>query len=148
MSEKTRLSRKQNPAADLAIEPPYREALAGILSFSSFAAAEETLRRLENLCRNYRAVSDKKGVEHCRQIAFQGRRRAELISRNPRVRLRKRLQKQEIAVWFRIWLETPEIFEAWLALRKGTREFQDLLQSEASDRSKPGDKDASGTELS
>jgi len=131
----------------LEIEAPYREALAGILSFASFAAAEETLRSLENLCRIYRSASDKKGVEYCRQIAILGRRRAEYISRNPRVDVRKRLQKQEIATWFRIWVETPEIFESWLSLRKSTREFQDLLQSELQDQSKSGDRHASGPEI-
>jgi hypothetical protein len=42
--------------------------------------------------------------------------------------LQKRLQKQEIAHWFRIWLETPALFEDWLSLRKGTEEFRKLLE--------------------
>jgi hypothetical protein len=112
------------------IESPYREALAGILSFSTFAEAEETLKRLEDLRRKYHAAGDKKGVEYCRQIGLLGRRRAEFISRNNRVRPQKRLQKQEIAAWFGLWLEAPGIFETWLALRKRTEDFRKLLQSE------------------
>jgi hypothetical protein len=114
----------------LEIEPPYREALAGILSFSSFAAAEETLQHLDQLYRTYRSVSDRKGVDYCRRLAFLGRRRAELIARNKRVGQSKRLHKLEIATWFRIWLENPAIFQDWLALRKNTREFKSLLQTE------------------
>jgi hypothetical protein len=114
----------------LDIEPLYREALTGVLAFSTFAETEETLRTLENLCRKYRAASDKKGVEYCRQIASLGRRRAELISRNRKVRLHKRLQKQEMANWFRIWLETPAIFEDWLTMRKNTDEFKKLSTAE------------------
>jgi len=129
------------------IEMPYREALAGILSFSSFAAAEETLKRLENLCRKYRSASDKKGVEYCRRIAFLGRHRAELIGRNKRVSLPKRLQKQEIAAWFKIWLETPTIFENWLEMRKSTEEFKALMQSERLDRSRSGDRNAPGAKI-
>jgi hypothetical protein len=116
----------------LEIEPPYQEALSGILSFSTFAEAEQTLKSLEKLCRNYAAARDKKGVEYCRQIAFWGRSRAELISRNKRVNLPKRLQKIEIATWFRIWLETPAIFDDWLLLRKSTEEFKTLAASENS----------------
>ncbi len=115
----------------LELEPPYREALTGILAFSTFAEAEATIRRLENLCQKYRSVSDKKGVEYCRRIAVLGRRRAEFISRNKRVSLRRRLQKQEIADWFRIWLETPALFEDWLSMRKNTEEYKALLESEA-----------------
>ncbi len=114
----------------LEIEPPYREDLTGILAFSTFDEAEETLRRLENLCRKYRDASDKKGVEYCRQIAFLGRRRAEIISRNKKVSPDKRLQKKEIANWFRIWLETPALFEDWLSMRKSTDEYKNLSASE------------------
>jgi hypothetical protein len=59
-----------------------------------------------------------------------GRQRAELIGRNARVNPQKRLQKKEIAQWFRIWLETPEIFKDWLLMRKSTEEFKKLLESE------------------
>jgi hypothetical protein len=131
----------------LEIESPYHEALAGILSFSSFDAAEQTLKRLEYLRWKYHSAGDKKGVEYCRQIALLGRRRAEFISRNKRVCLQKRLQKQEIATWFRIWLETPAIFDNWLALRKKTGEFQELLQSESLQDSKSGDRHASGFKI-
>jgi hypothetical protein len=129
---------------NLQIDPPYREALAGLLSFSSFAETERTIKHLKNLCREYQFVSDKKGVEYCRRIASLGRRRAELISRNKRVSLQKRLQKQEIATWFQIWLETPAIFDDWLEMRKNTEEFRRLLESEDVRESKSGDLYASG----
>ncbi len=131
---------------DLKLDPPYRDVLEGLLAFSSFAEAEETILRLENLCHQYRSASDKKGMEYCRRIATLGRRRAELISRNRRVRREKRLQKQEIASWFKVWLETPGIFADWLALRKNTEEFQNLLQYETGRELKSGDQDASGSE--
>lgn len=119
------------PRDALKLEEPYLQALTDILAFSTFAEAEETIRKLENLCLKYRALSDKKGVEYCRQIALLGRRRAELISRNQKVSPKKRLQKQEIANWFRIWLETPGLFADWLAMRKGTEEFKRLLDADS-----------------
>ena len=112
------------------MESPYREELTGVLSFSTMAEAEETLKNLEYLRRKYQSEGDKKGEEYCRKIALLGRRRAELISRNRRVGVQKRRQKREIATWFGIWLETPEIFENWLILRKKTEEFQELLKAE------------------
>jgi hypothetical protein len=112
----------------LEMESPYRETLTGVLAFSTFAEAEATLRTLEHLYRKYISASDRKGMDYCRQIASLGRHRAELISRNHRVSLRKRLQKQEMANWFRIWLETPSLFEDWLLMRKSTEEFRELLE--------------------
>jgi hypothetical protein len=93
----------------LEMELPYQKALSGILAFSTFAEAEQTLKSLEKIYRNYEAASDKKGMEYCRQIASLGRRRAEQISRNKKVSLQKQLQKKEIATWFMVWLETPAI---------------------------------------
>lgn len=125
------------------IEPAYKKAFDNILSFSSLEEAEQTITRLEILRRNYMQLGDKKGIGYCRQIARLGRHRAELISRNRRVNPWKRNQKQEIAVWFQIWLETPEIFADWLAMRKGTDAFKELLKSESRKSSKSGDRYAS-----
>ncbi len=58
--------------------------------------------------------------------------------------MQKRLQKQEIATWFKIWLETPTIFDDWLAMRKNTEEFIALLESESTPPKRSGDSYASG----
>ncbi len=107
----------------IAIDPPYDQVLDGILSFRTFADAERTLRRLEELRQMYFAQGDDKGCEYCRQVALAGRRRAEAISRDRRVQDSKRLQKKEIAFWFQVWLESPDIFGDWLALRKRASSF-------------------------
>ena len=114
----------------LEMETPYREALEGILAFSTFSQAERTIRALEKLCRRYQLAGDKKGVNYCRQVALLGRRRAEMTSRNARVSPSKRLRYREVANWFRIWLETPSLFDDWLQMRKVTREFRELLEME------------------
>lgn len=115
---------------ELQFDPPYDRIFEGILSFKRFSDAENTIRRIEGLRRRYLAAGDDKGLEYCRHVALAGRKRAELISRNPRISAAKRLHKKEIAVWFQIWLETPEMFESWLALRKKTEEYQGLVVSE------------------
>ena len=111
---------------DLPFDPPYDQVFNGLLSFADFSAAEETLRKLGNLRQRFRCAGDKKGVDYCRRLAVLGRRRAGLISRNPRVSLPKRLRKREIESWFRVWLETPEIFEDWLSLRKLSEDYRNL----------------------
>ena len=107
---------------------PYSEDLDGVLAFTDFARAEDTLRRLEELRRRFRTAGDQKGIEYCRLVALLGRRRAELIGRNARVNANKRLQKREISTWFAIWLETPDLFEDWLTLRKKSDEFHRLQE--------------------
>ena len=113
--------------SELDMEQPYCSDLKGVLKFSDFAEAEKTIEHLEKLCRKYQKSSDKKGVEYCRRIALLGRRRAELISKNKRVDIHKRFRKREIAEWFRVWLETPDLFDDWLVLRKQSEEYKKLL---------------------
>ena len=58
-----------------------------------------------------------------REVARLGRRRAEMISRNHKVEAKKRAEKEEIAHWFGIWLETPDAFFDWLEVRKQSPDF-------------------------
>jgi hypothetical protein len=112
--------------------PPYDKVLSGTLCFKTFGDCELTLQRLEDLRLEYLSRGDLKGVEQCRAVALLGRKRSEAISRNKKVTPQKRDQKRELADWFRIWLENPEIFRDWLSLRKNSEEFCSLLEMERS----------------
>jgi hypothetical protein len=108
------------------LDPPYDSFFSGLLSFATLAETEKTITRLENLRQRFLAASDKKGVAYCHQLALAGRQRAEMIARNRRVGAGKRLQKREAALWFQIWLETPELFSDWLALRKASEDYRKI----------------------
>ena len=90
------------------------------------------LVRLDELLRKFRAEGDRATAERVMEVARLGRRRSEMIARNPRVDAHKREQKQEILEWFRIWLQTPEAFFDWLDLRKQSPDFQARFGSGAS----------------
>jgi hypothetical protein len=59
-----------------------------------------------------------------RSLLQKGKLRAGSLAANPRVSPAKRAEKREIATWFRIWLETPDLFFDWLELRKASEEFR------------------------
>jgi hypothetical protein len=103
---------------EIRFDPPYDQIFQGILAFATLAETENALLKLEELRQRFLAASDKKGVGYCHTLARMGRERATMIARNPRVKPEKRLQKQESALWFQIWLETPDLFADWLELRK------------------------------
>jgi hypothetical protein len=46
-----------------------------------------------------------------------------MISKNEKVAAEKRAEKQEIAEWFTIWLQNPEVFENWIMLRQKSSDF-------------------------
>jgi len=79
--------------------------------------------RLDELMRKFRAKGEQAAAERVLNVGRLGKRRAEMIARNHKVELQKRAEKEEIANWFRIWLETPDVFFDWLDVRKQSPEF-------------------------
>ncbi len=111
------------------MEEPYASRLKGLLQFRDLASAEASLHRLDTLYREFREISDRVGTSLVRSLVRKGKERSEGLAGNPRVRLEKRREKQEIACWFRVWLEISDLFFDWLELRKKSEEFQKLFAS-------------------
>jgi hypothetical protein len=105
-------------------EDRYSAAFRNLVKFSDFGQTETTLKNLENLRQKFQTENDREGLRRLFEKAREARSRAQMISRNPKVAEEKRAEKAEIAEWFKIWLETPAVFSAWLALRKKSPEFQ------------------------
>ncbi len=95
--------------------------LRGRVHFHDFAAAESSLRDLAQEYANARAAGDRQRAEDCRRAVLRGRQRLEFLLRRPGLSPEKRAEKEEILAWFRVWLETPELFHDWLELRKKAR---------------------------
>ncbi len=104
-------------------EGRYEEEFTDLLHFSTLEEAEMCLVRLDELLRKFLLDDEQAAAERVREVARLGRRRAEMISRNHKVDARKRAEKEEIAHWFAIWLETPDAFFDWLEIRKQSPEF-------------------------
>lgn len=95
----------------------------GILRFSNLEEASRSIEKLEVLRKQYAAASDMEGIRRVRELGLKGRKRAEMIARNPAVKAQKRAEKAEIAEWFAIWLQSPDIFQTWLELRRRSSDF-------------------------
>src|SRR6202140_936673 len=105
-------------------EDQYEEEFEDLLHFKTLEDAEVSIRRLDELMRKFQAHGEHTAAERVLNVGRLGKRRAEMISRNPKVEKQKRAEKEEIASWFRIWLETPDVFFDWLDVRKQAPDFQ------------------------
>ncbi len=104
---------------------PYEPMFRNVLKFSDFSQAAASIKRLDNLRKQFERKSDREGLRRVRDTVLKGKRRAEMIARNASVNERKRAEKSEIAEWFAVWLRQPEIFEDWLALRQRSPDFRE-----------------------
>lgn len=107
------------------LESPYDAMFRNILKFGDFKETHISIRQLENLRRKFQAENDKEGLRLVRETAIKGKQRATMIANNKKVDEKKRAEKAEIAEWFQIWLQSPEIFENWIELRKNSKDFRD-----------------------
>jgi hypothetical protein len=105
-------------------EDQYEEEFEDLLHFKTLEDAEVSIMRLDELMRKFQTHGEHAAVERVLNVARLGKRRAEMISRNPKVEPPKRAEKEEIGNWFRIWLETPDVFFDWLDVRKQSAEFR------------------------
>lgn len=103
----------------------YAAVFRNLIKFSDFNQAENTFKNIENLRQKFARENDREGLRALKQKVQQARERAIMISRNSNVKTIKREEKAEIAEWFKIWLETPELFSSWVMLRKKSIDFHD-----------------------
>ena len=106
-------------------EDQFEEEFEDLLHFKTLGDAEVSLMRLDELLRRFKAHGENAAAERVMEIGRLGKRRAEMIARNHKVEAHKRAEKQEIASWFRIWLESPDAFFDWLDVRKQTPDFRE-----------------------
>lgn len=109
---------------------PYEAMFRNVLRFSDFAQAANSIKQLESLRRQFARKRDSEGLRRVRETALKGKQRAQMIARNATVDARKRAEKEEIAQWFTVWLQTPEIFDDWLELRRRSRDYRERFSAE------------------
>ncbi|HEY6292788.1 MAG TPA: hypothetical protein VI455_14665 [Terriglobia bacterium] len=128
----------EDPYTDPVIPPRYANRLQGTLKFDNLSAGEASLRSLDAAFQEYVSASDHTGAALVRKLVLRGKQRAQSLAGSPRVNPEKRREKTEIASWFRVWLESPGLFFAWLEVRKQTEEFGRLFPSKVSAPSPTG----------
>ena len=111
-------------------QDPYEAAFRNVLKFSTFEEAAASIRRLDNLRKQFLRKSDKDGLRRVQETVLKGKQRAQMIARNQSVNERKRAEKAEMAEWFTVWLNQPELFEDWLSLRLTSKDFRARFQKE------------------
>lgn len=102
---------------------PYDAMFYNILKLADLAQTAGTIRNLENLRKKLHSEKDKEGMRLLKEISIRGKIRAQEIGGDPRLTEAARAESAEIAAWLTLWLQSPELFENWVALRQNSRDF-------------------------
>jgi hypothetical protein len=68
-------------------------------------------------------VDDSEGLRLLRQKVIAEKESKLTLSKSTRATEGERLKAAEIAEWLRLWVQSPEVFENWIALRRKSQDF-------------------------
>ena len=96
---------------------PFEQPYAGIRQHT-FDELEQSLLEMLDVYRAATSNGDRERARYARRQVIAAKDRANFLARNPRTSAEKRAHKTEMAQWMLVWLENPEVFPAWVKVRK------------------------------
>lgn len=112
-----------------ASDRPYDGALRNIVRIGDLKSALASIRNLENLRRKYAKSNDKPGLRLVRETAIRGKQTAAETAERKDLDETTQFVNAEIAQWFTVWLQTPQVFESWVVLRQRSPDFMERFVS-------------------
>ena len=107
----------------------YESLFRGLTACDTLDKAEATLRRIDELFREFQLAGDRTGVRFARSAALRLKQQTAALSQSPKLTDRQRDEMGEVTQWLVIWLQTPGMFAQWLELRKATTAYKSLFQA-------------------
>jgi hypothetical protein len=104
--------------------PPYDAALKNLFDLSDLNRAERSLRNAENLRKKLQTENDKEGLRLLRQTAIDAKAAARAAAKDKTATEEVRHIQNEAVEWITLWLQSPELFENWVKMRRGSRDFK------------------------
>src|SRR5205807_3554969 len=86
--------------------------------------AETLIRKLERLRGTFGPTSDHSGLRELKDSAISARQAALSLAKHRQLEAVRRVEQAEIAQWLLVWLQTPDLFDAWLELRRHSPDFR------------------------
>ena len=86
--------------------------------------AEALIKRLEKLRKNSAQAGDRTALRQVRDMVVNARQVAESLAKDRTLNPLERAEQTELAEWLKVWIQTPNLFEDWLDLRRRSPDFR------------------------
>jgi hypothetical protein len=96
---------------------PFAQPFAGIRQ-KSFAELERDLLDMLAVYQAAKQAADRERMRYCRRQVIAAKDRARFVAHNPKTVPDKKAKKDEMVQWMLVWLENPDVFPAWVEIRK------------------------------
>ena len=105
----------------------YESLFGGLTKCGTLAEAESSLRQIDKLYKESQQAGNRIGIRYARQAGLRLKQMTTALSQSTKLTSHQRSEMGEAAQWLSVWLQTPDIFDQWLELRKATAEFKTLF---------------------
>ena len=94
--------------------------------------AETLIRKFARMRRKFERPGDHAGLRRLRDSAVSARQAAQSLAKHRKLEPAQRVEQAEIAQWLSVWLQTPDLFDDWLDLRRRSPDFRKKFATEKS----------------
>ena len=106
-----------------ASDRPHEAAFANLIDTKDLRSALNSIRQMENLRRKFEAQGDRDGLRLLRKNVIAEKESKLALKKKAGTAEDKRSEAGEIAEWLTLWLQSPELFETWIKMRRNSRDF-------------------------
>lgn len=93
---------------------------------------EALIRKFERLRRKLEQTGDHPNLRRLRDRAITARQEAQSFTKDRKLEAKQRLEQTEIIEWLAVWIQTPNLFDEWLDLRRRSPDFRKKFSTETS----------------
>ena len=94
--------------------------------------AETLIRKFERVRGKFGPAPDHSSLQQLKSRAISARQAALSLAKHRQLEAVRRGEQAEIAQWLLVWLQTPDLFDAWLELRRRSPEFRKKFSTKKS----------------
>ena len=87
--------------------------------------AEALFKRLEKLRKTSERSGDQMALKQARDMVLSAKQVAESFMRDRTLDPMERAEQAELAEWLKVWMQTPNLFEDWIELRRRSPDFRE-----------------------
>src|SRR5215203_1514398 len=102
---------------------PYDAAFANLIEVGDLRATLRSIGQMENLRRKLETETDREGLRLLRKKVIAEKESKLAISKKRGGSMEVRLQAAEIAEWLTLWLQSPQLFDTWIKMRRESADF-------------------------
>ena len=103
---------------------PHEAEFRNLIKTDGLDAAARSIKHIENLRRKFVSLGDKEGLRLLREEVLEVKAEIQKTSKDKKAKAQERQAGAEIADWLTLWLQSPELFENWIKLRRNSTEYK------------------------